>query len=93
MSAAKTSPRDGGDLGPFVDVLLVGIAGRLARPRLDQDLQARLDQRGDRGRDQGNAAFARMTFTGNCNNHGLPNPQDNLKATKRLMLADCDRRP
>ena len=30
-----------------------------------------------------------MTFTGNCNNHGLPNPQDNLKAIKGLMLVNA----
>ena len=33
--------RERGDLGPFVDILLVGIAGRLARPGLDQHFHAR----------------------------------------------------
>ena len=80
-----------GDLGPLLDILLVGKVGRLAGSGLDQDLEARLDQGGNRRRDQCHAAFARMSLTGNCNNHGSPNPQDNLKAIKGLMLVNCTR--
>ena len=72
----------GGNLGPFVDILLVGIAGRLAGPGLDQDFEPRLDQQGDRCRDQGHAAFARTSFAGNCNNHGLAEPLGNNRWIK-----------
>ena len=61
----------GDDFGPLVDVLLIGMAGRLARPGLDDHLHPCLDQWGDGGRDQRHAPLAGVGLTWNCDNHGL----------------------
>ena len=61
------------ELGPFFGILLVDVASRFARPSLDDDFHACLNQQGDRVGDQRNATFAGVTLAGNCNDHGLPN--------------------
>ena len=63
-----------GDFRPFVNILLIAVARRLAGPSFNQHLQPGLDQLGGRSRNQSDSPFAGVTFTRNCNNHGLPIP-------------------
>ena len=61
----------GDDFGPLVDILLIGMAGRLAGAGLDDHIHPCLDQWGDGGRNQCHASFAGVSLTWNCDNHGL----------------------
>ena len=56
-------------LGALVGVELVGEARRLAGPALDQDREARFDQRRDARRDQGDAFLTGERLFSNCYDH------------------------